>query len=201
MLIKNNNNLAFVVILALSLCLLAPINSFAQEEWQQIASNSQDINETGMQVLLGWSILNISSGTYGFFKTEGSRQYFHQMNGIWNLVNAGIAIGALSGMQNETMGSLQEAYKSGQNMEKILLANAGLDVGYIAAGGFLLERGKRKNAERFRGYGRSVMIQGGFLLALDVVLFALNQQQNQELYKILEQVNVSSHGVGVNIPF
>ncbi len=198
---KNYYSISLIMIAALAYCLLIPTTSFAQEEWRQIAQSSQEINKKGMQVLLGWSILNISSGTYGFFKTDGSRQYFHQMNGIWNLVNAGIAIGALSGMQNEAMGSLQEAYKSGQNMEKILLANAGLDVGYIAAGGFLLERGQRKNTERLKGYGRSVMIQGGFLLVLDVVLFSLNQQQNQELYKILEQVNVANQSVGIAIPF
>lgn len=186
----------FVVIL-----LFFPIQTIGQEEWPQIAEHSQHINRTGMQVLLGWSVLNISSGTYGYLQTEGRQKYFHQMNGIWNLVNAGIAIGALTSMGNDSLGSLQEAYQSGQNMEKVLLANAGLDVGYIAAGGFLLERGKRKSSERLRGYGQSVMIQGGFLLALDIVLFSLNNQQNQELYNLLSKVNLSANGLGITVPF
>ncbi len=189
------------IVLILVLLLFFPFNLIAQEEWPKIAEQTQNINRTGMQILLGWSVLNISSGTYGYLQTEGKQQYFHQMNGIWNLVNAGIAIGALTSMGNDTLGSLQEAYRSGQSMEKVLLANAGLDVGYIAAGGYLLERGKRKSSERLRGYGQSVMIQGGFLLALDVVLFSLNNQQNQELYNILDKVNLSAHGLGITIPF
>lgn len=181
--------------------LLPSLSGMAQEEWSEISEHSRSINNTGMKVLLGWSVLNLTTGTYGYFNTKGSRQYFHQMNGFWNVVNAGIAVGALSGLGNETLGSLSEAYQQGQTMEKILLANAGLDVGYIAAGGFLLERGRRKSNERFQGYGRSVMIQGGFLLALDAVLFYLNNQKNQELYKLLENVSLTRQGIGVNIPF
>ncbi len=185
------------------LFLFIPLLSIGQSvnegDWQSITQQTRHINEVGMKVLLGWSILNMGTGTAGYFKRTGQERYFHQMNGFWNVVNAGIAIGALTGM--ETPETYAEAVQSGQNMEKILLLNGGLDLGYIAAGGYLLERGKRKTSDRLRGYGHSLMLQGGFLLVLDGVLFYLNQSQNQALLNMLEKADVSAHGLGITIPF
>ena len=181
--------------------LYLPAQSFAQENWQTLAHQSNEMNKTGMKVLLGWSILNISTGIYGNYKAKGSAKYFHQMNAFWNVVNAGIAIGGLSGLENESFGSLQEAYKSGLEMEKLLLLNAGLDVGYIAAGGWLLEHGKRKSKPRFKGYGKSIMLQGGFLLVFDGVLFWLNNEQNSQLYELLKNLEVSAQGAGLTLTF
>ena len=173
----------------------------AQEEWEILAQDRARVNRTGMQVLLGWSALNMAGGTVGYFQTSGKNRYFHQMNAIWNVVNAGIAVSALSGMGADSLASLPMAYKEGLTMEKVLLANAGLDVAYIATGGYMMERGMRKDQVRFRGYGQSLLIQGGFLLALDTVLFILNNNHNQELYNILSSVSVSSQGVGVAFTF
>ena len=74
-------------------------------------------------------------------------------------------------------------------------------VAYIATGGYMMERGMRKDQVRFRGYGQSLLIQGGFLLAFDTVLFILNNNHNQELYNILSNVSVSSQGVGMAFTF
>ena len=173
----------------------------AQEEWEILAQDRAQVNRTGMQVLLGWSALNMAGGTVGYFQTSGKNRYFHQMNAIWNVVNAGIAVSALSGMGADSLASLPMAYKEGLTMEKVLLANAGLDVAYIATGGYMMERGMRKDQVRFRGYGQSLLIQGGFLLAFDTALFILNNNHNQELYNILSSVSVSSQGVGMAFTF
>jgi hypothetical protein len=173
----------------------------AQEKWEILAQDRARVNKTGMQVLLGWSALNMAGGTVGYFQTSGKNRYFHQMNAIWNVVNAGIAVSALSGMGADSLASLPMAYKEGLTMEKVLLANAGLDVAYIATGGYMMERGMRKDQVRFRGYGQSLLIQGGFLLAFDTVLFILNNNYNQELYNILSSVSVSSQGVGMAFTF
>ncbi len=47
------------------------------------------------------------------------------------------------------------------HLRKVLLLNAGLDVGYVAAGGWLVRAG------RWRGDGLAVVLQGAFLLWLD----------------------------------
>lgn len=46
-------------------------------------------------------------------------------------------------------------------LRRVLLVNAGLDVGYLAAGAWLVRHG------RWRGDGAAVLVQGAFLLALD----------------------------------
>ena len=46
-------------------------------------------------------------------------------------------------------------------LRRVLLVNAGLDVGYLAVGARLLRR------PRWRGDGQAVLVQGAFLLALD----------------------------------
>jgi hypothetical protein len=194
----SQRSLLFLVAL---LFLMIPSFGYAQESWEELAHSRSQINQTGMQVLLGWSVLNMAGGTLGYFQTRGKNRYFHQMNAIWNVVNAGIAVGALSGMGSDSLQSLPMAYKEGLTMEKVLLANAGLDVAYMAAGGYLVERGLRKDKTRFRGWGQSLILQGGFLLALDTVLFILNNNQNQELYKLLSHVSVNQQGIGLAFHF
>ncbi len=194
----NQRYIAWVVTL---LFLIAPSFGFAQESWEAFAISRTKINQTGMQVLLGWSVLNMAGGTLGYYQASGKNRYFHQMNAAWNVVNAGIAIGALSGMGNDSLTALPAAYKEGLTMEKVLLANAGLDVAYMAAGGYLIERGLRKDKKRFRGWGRSLILQGGFLLALDTVLFILNNNQNQQLYNLLSHVTLNHQGVGLAFHF
>jgi hypothetical protein len=46
-------------------------------------------------------------------------------------------------------------------LRRVLLVNAGLDVGYLAAGAWLVRDG------RWRGDGAAVLVQGAFLLVLD----------------------------------
>lgn len=194
------NQRSFALFITLIL-LIIPSLGFGQESWEEFANTRTQINQTGMQVLLGWSVLNMAGGTLGYYQASGKNRYFHQMNAFWNVVNAGIAVSALSGMGNDSLPSLPMAYKEGLTMEKVLLANAGLDVAYMAAGGYLVERGLRKDKTRFRGWGQSLMLQGGFLLALDTVLFILNNNQNQELYRLLSHVTFNQDGIGLAFPF
>jgi hypothetical protein len=142
------------------------------------------LNRTGMGVLLGWAGLNLAVGTWGAFSAEGRWKYVHQMNAGWNVVNAGIATAGLVGALSTDPASLgmAETIREGYSIEKILLFNAGLDIGYVAGGAFLNERGLRTDSDRLVGYGRSIMVQGAFLFAFDLVLYWLhNRNTNQFL--------------------
>ena len=194
----NQRSLLLLVVL---LCLIIPSFGFGQENWEEFANARSRINQTGMQVLLGWSVLNMAGGSLGYYTTSGTNRYFHQMNALWNVVNAGIAVSALATMDSDTANTLPEAYQQGLSMEKVLLANAGLDVAYMAAGGYLIERGMRKAQTRLRGWGRSLILQGGFLLAFDAVLFILNNSQNKAMYQLLSDISVGPQGVGLAIHF
>lgn len=161
------------------------------------------LNKTGMTVLMGWAVTNIAVGAYGHFQKSGQTKYFHQMNAMWNTVNLGIGIFGYLGLagQNPEVLTFAESLKESMNFEKILLFNAGLDIGYMAVGGILWERGLSKVNDRFVGYGKSLILQGGFLFAFDAVLFYLNQQHNQELMNMLSNVTLSASGVQINILF
>jgi len=138
-----------------------------------------DINRKGMGALLGWAAGNIGVGAYGWATAERDRaRYFHQMNLMWNGVNAAIGGLGLTQALNEDPEGLNtvETIEKTRSMQQILLFNAGLDVAYVAAGFWLRERGENRGDARLSGYGDSLLVQGGFLFAFDLVLWGLHQQ-------------------------
>ncbi|HZH15582.1 MAG TPA: hypothetical protein VE057_14620 [Archangium sp.] len=141
------------------------------------------LNRAAMGVLLGWAVLNIGTGTAGHFTTEGELRAFWQANAAWNVVNLAIGGFGLYGQLTATPETwdLGRSLAEGQKMEKLLLLNAGLDVGYVAFGGFLLERGLRTDSAQLRGWGKSLLLQGSFLLLFDAVLWGLNWRLNSQL--------------------
>lgn len=164
-----------------------------------------NINENAMLILGGWAAGNILVGTYGNFKSSGEAKYFHQFNTMWNVVNLGIAaFGYLNAVNSDpsSMTSL-EIIKDYNSLQSFLLLNAGLDAAYIMTGFYLKERSKNSSsAERLRGYGNSLLLQGGFLLLFDVTLFFIHQNNaNINLYPHLESLLAGGVGVGINLNF
>ena len=131
-----------------------------------------------MGVLLGWSALNLGVGAVGYARTDGSERYFYEMTMAWNAVNAAIAGVGLVGARREDPAEFDalQTLEEGRSLEKILLINMGLNVGYMAAGMFLRERGMRTDDDRLRGYGPAVVGQGAFLLIFDTTLFSLQRR-------------------------
>lgn len=163
----------------------------------------QKINTSAMLVLGSWAVGNILVGTYGNFKANGEAKYFHQFNAMWNFVNLGIAAFGYFNAVNSDPSSMTnlEIIKDYNSLQNFLLLNAGLDVAYIATGLYLKERSKNSSsAERLRGYGNSLLLQGGFLLLFDVSLFFIHQNNaNINLYPHLESLLSGGIGVGINL--
>ncbi|MEM0998737.1 MAG: hypothetical protein AAGN35_16885 [Bacteroidota bacterium] len=163
-------------------------------------------NRTGMSVLGGWAIANIGFSGVQYFRTEGVTKGFHQMNVFWNIVNLGLAVpGFLGSAPGSADGlSIAESVREQQKMEKILLFNTGLDVGYVMAGFFLRERSRNSavsNPDRMRGWGNSLILQGGFLFAFDLTLVLFHSAHgNKGIMKFLETVQVGPGTLGLNIP-
>ena len=84
-------------------------------------------------------------------------------------------------------------------MGKVLLMNAGLDVAYITGGFLMKEMAKNREGKRgiLRGYGRSLILQGGFLLAFDIILYSVLQSKSNQLTDILNHVQLSPNSVGL----
>ena len=151
-----------------------------------------------MVALGGWAVANIGVGL-ALRSREGAAGRFHEMNAIWNVVNLGIAgIGylTLGDPQTTAAGGWQENV----GFEKILLFNAGLDVGYVLGGIYLTERSRRPgaDADRLLGYGRSIVLQGGFLLVFDLANYFIAHGRDAG-YRIL--LGGTSEGLGLTYTF
>ena len=162
-----------------------------------------NINENAMLVLGSWAAGNILVSTYGNFKSSGEAKYFHQFNAMWNVVNLGIAaFGYLNAVNYEPSSITKlEILNEYSSLQSFLLLNAGLDVAYIATGFYLKERSKNSSSsERLRGYGNSLLLQGGFLLAFDVALYFIHQSNAAlNLYPHLESLLVGGIGISINL--
>jgi hypothetical protein len=103
------------------------------------------------------------------------------MNAYWNVVNLGIAGFGFWQASQVAVLNFWEVLLAQQEIEKILLANAALDLGYIALGLYLIEKGRRTEKDKWLGFGKSIVLQGAFLLLFDAILYGFQQQLGIEL--------------------
>ncbi len=165
------------------------------------------IQERQMYVLGGWAAGNMVYSGIRLGQTEGERRSFHQMNVAWNAVNLTIAGLAYYGSRRERKKefSLTETLRAQSGVEKTLLFNTGLDVGYMAFGLYLMERGNNtaelERSQQLTGWGQSLILQGGFLFTYDLI-FAIIQSRhgNQGVMRWLDNVQPVGLGLGINIP-
>jgi len=163
------------------------------------------LSRTGMTVLGGWAIGNFIVSGISIGRSEGSTKAFHQMNVGWNLINAGLAgLGYLHALRADPAAlDLYESLKEHYSLEKTFLFNGGLDVGYMLGGLYLMERARNttKNQDRLRGFGQSILLQGGFLFAFDLVMFFIVNHHGESLKPLLENVTLtgSLSGVGISL--
>ena len=141
-----------------------------------------------MLVLGIWAILNIVVGSFKLTKTSRSRRFFHQMNIYWNIINlclAGVALYFL--MAEDVAGRvLAESVRMHAWYKKILYLNIGLDVAYILLGAYLKESSRNSpKIEQRLGWGNSIVMQGVFLLLLDLVLTALLELPSEQLFQMI----------------
>ncbi len=183
-----------------SICLTSAI--FAQQNvLNNFNKEREKISKTGLTVLSSYAAANIIYGTIAASKAGGSNKYFHQMNAIWNGVTLGIVGVGFLAAKKEGVLSYTESLKKQQNIEKLFLFNAGLDLAYIAGGAYMKERAKttNKNPLRLKGYGESVMLQGSVLLLFDGIMYAIHNKHGKALYKMGDNLKLAAteNGVGV----
>lgn len=161
-----------------------------------INENRLQLNKDGMKILGSWAAGNIIIGGIGMTRSEGNVRYFHQMNLAWNSVNLAIAgLGYFGSRRDPSAFSLKETVQEFNKFENILLFNAGLDVGYIATGAYLWERGIRKENSRLKGYGQSLILQGGFLFTFDLIMYLASKRQSNNLLELLDDIQLQPMGV------
>lgn len=138
--------------------------------------------QNAMVVLGSWAAGNILTSGLLMGRQAGSQRYFHQMNIGWNLVNLGIAASGWIGAGRQISQDEIKIYRRHERMRRLLLFNAGLDLGYMAAGAWMLERSinEPEMGPMFRGFGRSLVLQGGFLFLFDLGAFLYLEHRHRQ---------------------
>jgi hypothetical protein len=163
-----------------------------------------DLNRKGMTVLGSWAGANLITNGILLANASGRDKAFHQMNIYWNVVNGALAgLGLLQKSKNQASMSAFQTLEEQHGTEKIFLVNTALDVAYVVGGVYLLEKSKDPNAnqEQLRGYGQSVILQGGFLLLFDGIMYAVHRSHLKKGRVIFENLSFTGNSVGVNVRF
>ena len=180
-------------------------NLFAQDKnLDQFNYNRNQINQYAMITLGSWAVGNMAVNGALYRSGEKDRRFFYQMNIAWNAVNLAIAGFGLYGALNPDASlTLFESIQQQSTIEKILLFNAGLDVGYIMTGVYLKEKAKNslKHGDRLKGYGNSLVLQGGFLFLFDVAVYFIQAGNHELMKKLLEHVSIAPGTIGIAFNF
>jgi hypothetical protein len=196
----------FILLLSLSLS----FSALSQQNFNDsIAMSRNNITEKAMITLGSWAAVNIASGFIIAGQKQGESKYFWQMNAYWNLINGGLAImGYINARKAMTRKyDLAENESAQLSMEKLYAINFGLDLAYIATGFYLRERGvndtNQKSRDQFTGYGKSIIVQGGFLLIMDGIVLSLHHKNSVRLNKKLKglELGAGPNGLGLSYSF
>ncbi|MEZ4828965.1 MAG: hypothetical protein R3C61_22165 [Bacteroidia bacterium] len=175
----------------------------AQPDLSEINARRIQTTRNTMWVLGGWATANIASGLVLRPQAEAHLRYFHEMNIWWNVINLGLATGGFIGTLRQQPGDFDEwqTFREQQKTEQILLFNAGLDLAYITTGIFLTEKAKNTPSDqlRLKGYGQSLMLQGGFLFLYDLSAFIIHKKQNQAGYRLM--IAPGAQQIGLRLSF
>ena len=105
-----------------------------------------------VRVLGRWALGSAAAGAA--LSLDPRTRGFGRQTAAWGAVDGAIA---LVGARRQAAGRTTAP----ERLRRVLLVNAGLDVGYLAAGAWLVR------STRWRGDGAAVLVQGAFLLWLD----------------------------------
>lgn len=156
----------------------------AQEIWitEPFIQTQGRLNKDGAIGLSSWALLNIGYSGSQLNKSTGQEYHFHKMNLIWGGIDLAVGIPTFIRSQRIYKGKVQLKLDK-YNPKKYLAIysmNSWLDVAYIATGLIVKSRASHSSdPEKLRGYGNSIILQGGFLFSFDSVMYLLHRK----LYK------------------
>jgi len=191
--------------LALFFSLMLTAGIASGQDAYEFYSISQHNNKAGMYVLGTWALTNIATGAYGWNRYDGSQKFFYQMNLMWNVVNLGIAGYAMYRFSQVDLLAMTPAdmLRDHVKIENLFLINAGLDVLYMGGGLYmrhLASQGHRR-AEMLKGYGTSVILQGGFLMVSDLVMYVIQRSHRLSYDPSIFSLNLTPEGIGMILRF
>ena len=157
--------------------------------------------------VLTWGAVNaMGGGALWAVEDAGSvRSSFGQQSSLWGLVNVGIASVGLLTPDGEPTTDLTEALHAERRYHDILLANLGLNVGYMGVGAaMIIAAGEGvSRGDAWRGHGGALVLQGLGLFALDAISWAASRSRLSGLVSMIGDASASAApgGIGVAVRF
>ena len=150
---------------------------------EAVAMERINITRGYMTALGAWGLVNVVQGSISTTNTVGPEHYFHQMSAYFNAVNVGIAAVGFLGIKKQLLktNTLASEIQAQQKIQKILLINSALDVGYFTTGLLMRNSGIKNQNAKIQGYGGSIMLQGAFLLVYDLLQFGAHRKNGKRL--------------------
>jgi hypothetical protein len=150
---------------------------------ESVAMERINITRNYMTALGAWGLVNVVQGSISATNTVGPEHYFHQMSSYFNAVNVGIAAVGFLGIKKQLLkiNTLASEIQAQQKIQKILLINSALDVGYFGIGLLMRNSGIKNQNAKIQGYGGSIMLQGTFLLVYDLLQFTAHRKNGKRL--------------------
>lgn len=146
----------------------------------------------GLALLTAWVLLNLLGSGYALTRADRRHEphYFHGLNVGWALVNGLLACWGILRLEFVVPAGLRLADLLQAQLfnENLFLLNAGLDAAYIMTGFYLRAQAHlpgQPHAARLLGFGRSLWVQGGFLLVFDAAMWSLLHGQGGALFRFL----------------
>jgi hypothetical protein len=154
------------LVLALSLGQMTP------EQVQKVNQDRLALERGGMWVLTGWSTINLVGGGAGLFAAEDPEwRAFHGMSALFNVINLGLSInGLVKAYTGPTNLSLEASRKASQDAQLGYGIPLATDPLYLALGAILLWQGNVRSSPVLKGFGKSLLLQGLFLIIFDFAM-------------------------------
>lgn len=162
--------------------------------------------KNSMIVLTSWAGANVVGSVAGYALTNSyEEKQFYIMNGAWGVINLGFALPGLLG-KPKYGANVWDVQRRQTNVEKLFLANAALDLAYIMRGTYYLEKAKHQTdaleAQRSRGFGNAIVIQGAGLFLFDLTMtFLSNRNRKKHLDPFLKNATISFTGNSVGLGY
>lgn len=192
--------------IVLLVCLVAgSMQSFSQKvDLTRFEKERVRYSKNAMIGLAGWSVANIVGSGIATNTRNKEMRAFHQMNVMWGGINLAIAGLGYWGAGREKIDNptTESVLKHQRKIEKTYLINAGLDVIYVGSGLLMNKTSdNQKNPEKFKGYGNSIMVQGGFLLLYDAVMYAIHKKHGKQLKGMGDKLTLNAGPGAVSLTY
>ncbi|MFN8276617.1 MAG: hypothetical protein U0T84_03970 [Chitinophagales bacterium] len=174
-----------------------------ESERTSFFTEEQRLSRNGMIALTTWGSANVISGAVAAPLTSGSWRYFNLMNIAWGAANVGIGVPALIiGARDKSVPGSGNLLRKQQRRKELFLINGALDFAYLGAGAALWGFSNRtKQPLMMTGFGQSLLVQGGWLLAFDWTMYLLHAHHGRILDRYLTGLSYTGTGFRYQLAF